>query len=117
MIRPLLSSDNLLVLVNSLVLSNLNTMAAIWGSADQVNLKILEKVMKSAARLVLNKKWSESVSNDIAEVLHWLMPSSLYKKSLLSLMYKLVHNPYAPEYFRERLNKISEIHRYGTLRL
>jgi hypothetical protein len=78
-IRSLLSKDNLLVLVNSLVLSNLNTMAAIWGSADQVNLKILEKVIKSAGRLVLNKKWSESVSNEIAEVLHWLVPSSLYK--------------------------------------
>jgi hypothetical protein len=48
-------------------------MAAIWGSADKFHLKILVKGMKSAARIVLKKTWSESVSRDICEVLQWLM--------------------------------------------
>jgi hypothetical protein len=43
-------------------------MTAIRGSADQIQLKVLVKVMKSAARLDPNKSWSDSVSQDMCEV-------------------------------------------------
>jgi hypothetical protein len=95
-------------------LSNLHTMTDAWRSADQIHLKVLVKVIKSAVRLVLNKSWSDSVSQDMCEVLYWLMPSSLQKKAHLTLMYKLVHNPYAPDYFLENIKTNSKIHRYGT---
>jgi hypothetical protein len=114
MIQPHISQESMQILVKSFVLSNLNSMVALWDSADQIHLKNIEKIVKSAARLVLNKRSSDPISKHINEDLMWLMPSSLYQKTLLTMMYKLVNSDHAPEYFHENLKQVSQFHGYET---
>jgi hypothetical protein len=60
-----ISKDSMNILVNSLVLSNLKSMVAVWGSEDHIHLKSIKKILKSAAKLVLNKRSSDPISKDI----------------------------------------------------
>jgi hypothetical protein len=61
LVRPLISNDNMIQIVNSLVLSN--SMSVIWGSANQKHLQLITKVVKNPVRLVLKKKWLDHISN------------------------------------------------------
>jgi hypothetical protein len=88
MLQPQVSQQSMLLLVNSFVLSNLNSMVAVWGSADKMYLKSVEKVVKTAARLVLSKKSADSISRDISETLRWLNAFVPIQKTLLTMMYK-----------------------------
>jgi hypothetical protein len=62
-----------------------------WLGIEYRNLYLNIFFIKSAARLVLKKKWSDPISNDICESLNWLIPSSMYKKVLLTAMHKLMY--------------------------
>ena len=44
-IKPMISLENLKILIKSLVLSHINTMCSVWGNADQTVLKNLDKVI------------------------------------------------------------------------
>jgi hypothetical protein len=114
MIKQIVTPENLVILAQSLVLSNLNNMCVIWGTADQSTLKALDKIVKSAAKLVLNKRRSDSVLEELTESLRWLMPKFLHQKSLMCTVHKLINCSRSPAYFRERITYNSEIHRHNT---
>ncbi len=97
MIQPQVSKDNMKILMNLLVLSNLNSMVAVWGSADLNYLKSTENIVKSTARLVLNKRPLDPVSKYKKEKLNCVMPLSLSQKALLTKMYKLINSDHAPD--------------------
>jgi hypothetical protein len=81
-------------------------------SADKTVSKAIDKVVKLAARLVLNKKRSDLVREELTESLSWLLPKFLYKKSLMCSMYKLIRNSNSPEYFRDLITYSGEIRRH-----
>jgi len=114
MIKPLVTEQNLTLLVNTLVLSNLNNMSCVWGMANNSHLKSIHKIMKAAARLIFNKTRRESVTEIINTNLKWLNPQKLYIKSLLCHMFKLINNPDAPAYFKDQINFNRDVQTYST---
>jgi len=72
-IKHYLSPDQLKLFGQSLVLSLLYYMSAVWGQSSQCVLKISEKILRSLSRLVLNKRKYDPVAADITKDLKWLL--------------------------------------------
>ena len=113
-LRPLLTQDNILILVNSLALSHVNYMSCLWGTAKKQNLKKVEKIIRTAARLVLGLRKYDSVKLEISTVLKWLLPAYSYQYSILCYMYQLINYNFAPLYFSEQMVTNNQIHQHQT---
>ena len=107
-----LTSENLKVLGQSLVLSLIYYMCPVWGLTSQKNLNLVEKVIRSLARLVLNKRKFDTIAGEIATDLKWFFPSDLNQYTSLCLMYKIV--TYKIDYFSDYFTPNSLIHPYYT---
>jgi hypothetical protein len=114
MLRPIINKDNMIVLIKAMVLSHLNYLPSVWGVASSANLKPVEKVIRCAARLVLNKKRSDSVSMIVNNELSWLGPNQLYYRAVLMTMYKIMLYEQSPLYFKELFRPNAEIHQHKT---
>jgi len=89
-VRFYLTPENLKVLGQSLVLSLIYYMCPVGGLTSQKNLNLVEKVIRSLARLVLNKRKFDTIAEEIATDLKWFFPSDLNQYISLCLMYKIV---------------------------
>jgi hypothetical protein len=90
--------------------------AAITNCTKPSTLKTIEEIVKSAARLGLNRRRSDPVLEELTESLRWLMSKFLYQKSLVCIctIHKLINSSRSPEYFRKQSTYNSEIHRHNT---
>lgn len=85
-----------------MVLSIVMYMASVWGSAKCNQLLIVEKVLRSLARLILGKRKYDPIAGDIHNHLKWLLPKEMSDFRLLCIMFKLLKFndvPYFSDYF------------------
>ena len=88
-VRPLLSSQHTAMLVHSVISSRLDYCNSVFYNISQFNMKKLQKVQNSAARIVARKHRWASISGTLRE-LHWLRIESRIIFKLLLLIYKYI---------------------------
>jgi hypothetical protein len=72
------------------LISFVNYMVVLWGTASKENLKIVEKCIRSSARFLLSKNRCDRVLRNIYENLGWLMPTDSHKYFSLCILYKIL---------------------------
>ncbi len=91
-IRPYLTLDTCKVLVQSLVISRLDYCNAVLNNAHGDVIKQLERVQKSAARVIMKMyKQDKSSITDILYSLHWLPISARIEFKICVLMFNAFH--------------------------
>jgi len=90
-IRSYFKMDEFCDIARALVYSLLHYMIVLWGTASKSTIHIMEKVVRSLARLVLGKQKFEKVALEITDTLGWLFPEYLYLYFLLINVYKVVN--------------------------
>ena len=88
-IKQYLPSNYLILIGQSLVLSIISYRSCIWGTAAKKYLKIVEKVIRALARLVLYKKKFDPIAESINNDLHWLFPEKFCDFRTCCIMFKL----------------------------
>jgi len=91
-IRKLLSMESKLLLVNAYVLSSIDYVYAIWGNGCSKTKKIVDKILRSAARFIYNVKKFDPISHEINHELEWLNPKYRHQYETLKFAFKIVHN-------------------------
>ena len=112
MIREYLSRNSMIILGQALILSLINYMSSVWGNTRAKYLKVIEKVVRALARLVLKKKKCDRVAKIISEDLEWFFPSYLCDYKTLCIMFKL-YKYRSVEYFDSYYVPVSS-HIYNT---
>ena len=102
-IRKYLTKEATEVLVLSLVVSHLDYCNVIlYGIAD-CDIAKLQRIQNMCAKLVLNRKWSDSSKTSLYD-LHWLPVKARINFKLLTYMYNCSIS-HAPGYLTELLSK------------
>ena len=103
-LKPFLTQKNLLLLTNALTLSNINYMAIIWGEAKNEDLKLVEKCVRRAGRLILDKTKKDKIRDEITTNLKWIFPTYLFQYKMCifihSILFFPVHIPYFNNYLQ-----------------
>jgi len=81
---------------------------------DWIGIKSVERILKTAARLVTKIAGRDSVTDKLNNELRWLGPKQLYYRSILCIMYKLRVNDNAPQLLKDLFKTTSEVHNYFT---
>lgn len=111
-LKPVLSQQNYLKVINACLISLVNYMVLIWGSASNQNLKIIEKCMRKNARNILNESRSVPIKNNIHSKLNWLLPNENYVYRSACFVFQLTHN--SLPYFDQFFTKGCDIHEHNT---
>ena len=77
------------------------------------NLTLLEKVIRSLSRFVLNKRKYDSVAYEICQELEWLFPKEMSEFKMLCIIFKLI-NVENIQFFSNYYVKNSYHHSYFT---
>jgi hypothetical protein len=101
-VKNLISLDSRKILAESLVLSKLYYASAVWFKCSKNIENQVNKIIRSAARFVLDKRKFDSISTDIVRELGWLDCKFKCKFEVLKIAYKLLNN-FCPEYFHNYL--------------
>jgi len=112
-LKRILSTDNFIKIFNACVLSLCNFMSIIWGTASKSSLKIIEKNIRTSARIILGKRKYDPIKDDIYGRLGWFLPKDSYDYSALCLIFKITKTEEIP-YFRNTLKYRHEIHSHQT---
>ena len=105
-----LNQKNLKLVVESLVLSQINYCSEIYMRLQKVRTKV-QKVLNSAARLVLNRDRYANCATMMKD-LRWLNMDNQYRLQLLCLLRRLLRTKSAPKTF----NLIDWSTKYGSRR-
>ena len=98
-LRPMLTLEASKTLALSTIISRIdNCNSVLWGLPDK-QLKKLQKLQNTAARIVTKTKCTEHIT-PILQNLHWLPVSKRIDHKILSLTYACV-NDIAPVYLKE----------------
>ena len=111
-IRDYFSTETLIILGQSLVLSLISYMSAVWGSATKNVLASFEKTIRSLGRLIFRKRKFDKISNLITHDLQWLFPTYLSSYNTLCIMYKIRN--YNIPFFVNYYTTHSDNHGYST---
>ncbi len=101
-IRESFTEEQLKTLGSSLILSVLNYMLVVVGATSKKYIKIMDKVLRTLARLILRIKKYDAVAERILHDLKWLFTGELYHYKLLCIIFricKLNEVPYFYQYF------------------
>lgn len=112
-IKSYFSKESLERIGVAMVLSVIMYMASVWGSAKCNQLIIVEKVLRSLARLVLGKRKYDPVAEDIRNDLKWLFPKEMSDYRLLCIMFKLLKSNNVP-FFTDYFVKVQDLHHHNT---
>jgi hypothetical protein len=113
-LRSLLTDEQFRSIFNACVLSKCMYMSVLWGAATNNSLKIIERRIRQAARILLNKKWQDPIRADIYSTLKWFLPKDFYTYNLLCFVYHTIHNPNSNCYFLNQLRLSSDVHSHET---
>jgi len=102
-LKPLLTQNNVILLTNALTISNINYMAAIWGQANMEDLKLIEKCIRRAGRLILEKTKKDKIRDEITTTFKWLLPSYLFQYKICLFLHSVLFNPCNIPYFQNYL--------------
>jgi hypothetical protein len=101
-LKPVLSSINMLRIIEACLISLTNYMVIIWGNASESNIRIIDRCIRSSARALLSKSKYDRILSDIYEQLHWLLPADSHIYFSLCLIYKILKRQCIP-YFNGTL--------------
>lgn len=99
-IRKYITTKQMQYLCQSYVLSIVNYMIQVYGVASQSCLKIVNKVVRTLARLVLNVRKYDPVLELIYTELEWMLPVDACVLKTLCCFYK-IHKLKSVDFFRD----------------
>lgn len=105
-IRKCLNADVARSLVNLFIVNRLDYCNAIFFNASKEVLDVLQSVQNAAARLVLQKRKFDPISNDIRTILHWLPCSKRIQFKIALLTFKCLTGQ-APAYLTSHCNRVA----------
>ena len=114
-IRRSLTTRACTQLVLALVNSRLDYCNSLLSGITDQLLSQLQSVLRASARLVLQQRKFDPISNDIREKLHWLPIRQRIIYKLCLLVFRCLRGE-APTYFCEMLTPLSGVHHLRTLR-
>ena len=88
-VRSLLSKKNTEMLVHAVISSRIDYCNSIFLNINKANLYKLQKVQNTAARLVVQKSKTESISSTLKD-LHWLRVESRIIFKVLLIVHKII---------------------------
>ncbi|CAL8143432.1 unnamed protein product [Orchesella dallaii] len=95
MIYPLknvLSIENKVTLINAFIFSVLSYASIIWmNNLNNACMSMIDKVIKAAARYVLNKRKYDSLTKNICSDLEWLFSKGKYVLECLKMTYMFTY--------------------------
>ncbi len=91
-IKNYLTRDQVKLISQAYVLSVCNYMIVIYGSANNKNLSVIIRVVRSVARLVLRLRKYDKVSRRLYEDLEWLLPLDMCAYKTLCTLFLLYKN-------------------------
>ncbi len=106
-IRDYLVLDQLKFICQSYVYSMVNYMISVYGMTCSTHLKLITKIVRTLARLVLQVKKFDPVAQRMYNELEWLLPTELCEYKSLCLMYKIIDNPdktFFSDYFKKAVS-------------
>jgi hypothetical protein len=112
-VKHYFSKESMKTIGVAIVMSIINYMSCVWGATSAKYLHVIEKVIRSLGRLVLNIKKYDSVANDISLDLKWFFPTDMCNYRTLCIMFKLIKYDNVP-FFTNYFCKISALHNHCT---
>jgi len=112
-LRPILYTNDMIILCNALILPLINYMAIAWGTANKQDLKIIEGIIRATGRMLFKKSKCDSVKLDIVEHMKWLFPKKMYESKILLFTHSVV-NETCPPYFLNYFKFKQNIHNHNT---
>jgi len=112
-LKPVLSQTNYLSVINAYLMSKLDYLCTIWGSASTTSLKLLERSIRRTARSVLGLNISSPVGVRIRTELGWHLPRENYYYFLLNFLYRISMCRSIP-CFSETCQLNSNLHTHNT---
>ena len=109
-VRWFLTHDVSMLVANALVSSRLNYCNSLFRSLSKVNIRKLQCIQNSAARIVSNTSRYTSIA-PVLKKLHWLFVEQCTVFKTATLVYKFLHTGF-PKYFAPYLSSYSSS--YGT---
>jgi hypothetical protein len=96
-----------------MVMSILEYVISVWGNTYNKYLLIVEKVVRSLARLLTGKRKYDSIAETINMDLQWLFPKQLCDFKMLCIMFKIVNLKNVP-YFNDYFSRVDNAHHHMT---
>jgi len=94
-LKHITSQKTRLILVNAYVLPIINYACIIYLSRGQANVfKKVDKILRSTARFVLNKRKYDSISQAMCNELKWLNCKNLFQFNTVCFAYKIMFRNY-----------------------
>ncbi len=101
LIRPSLTMEACKQVVYDLVLSHIDFCNGIYMGLPRADIKKMQRIQNTAAKLILNQSQSES-STEALKALHWLLMQSRVDFKILTIMHKCLHG-HGPAYLQRLL--------------
>jgi len=108
-IRKYLPQTARITFFNYYIKPHLNYCCSIWGQTSQENLITINKLLKQAARLILDKDYSTPSAEMLHELQWQTFPESVHYHQAL-LVYKSLNN-LAPPYMKDMFHYVKDISR------
>jgi hypothetical protein len=113
-LRNLLTENQFLQIFNLGVISKCNYMSLLWGSANKTNCNVIGRKIRQSARVILRKRWYDSVKSEIHSNLQWFLPHELHLFHLMSFTYKTIHSLNDCRFFGDLLRFVGDVHSHET---
>ena len=84
------------MLIHALIASRVDYCNSVLLQTAAVHLRPLQSVMNAAARMVVKKRKSDSITPTMRDTLHWLLVRERIYFKLCLLVYKCLHQLAAP---------------------
>jgi len=111
--RKLCSTEQFIVIAQACLLSLIQPMIMVWGSATKKAIAVIERCIRQTARVVLEKKKFDRVKFDIYKTLMWMLPHDMFKYKLGCFTYKVLNMKSIP-YFNTFYTCNKQIHSHAT---
>ena len=105
-VRKSLSMEGCKTLVHAFIASRVDYCNSILCGVGVTQLGFLQSVLRSAARLVMERRKFDSISDDMRDVLHWLPINQRIEFKICTYVFKCLHGT-APPYLCEMITPVA----------
>jgi len=112
-LKNILNRNDLILMCNAYIISIINYMAIVYGTASKKNLTPIDRILRQAGRLILNKDWNESVKLDMITYVKWLFIDQIHARKVLTFTHSVLNNN-CPPYFSKSISCNADLHSHNT---